>query len=144
MSDSASTPLPELPTPGRFVAGHPGPALKHGRYSKLVRQGALPEQQEAVAAMQERRAAIVADLGADLSQVKQDVVGRYLEASLVADYLFNNVQQHGVLTGKGRTRAAVATYLQVLDRVVRLGQLLGLERRSKQVPNPADWIEGKA
>jgi hypothetical protein len=92
--------------------------------------------------MRERQSSIVADLGEDLSTVKQDVVARYLEASLVADYLFDNVVKHGVLTGKGRTRAAVATYLQVLDRVVRLAQLLGLERQQRRVDVAQAFAQG--
>jgi hypothetical protein len=119
-------------------------AMRTGIHSELVRKGLLPEQQEAVQAMHERRAAIVSDLGDDLSQVKQDVLQRYLEASLIADYLFDNIQHLGVLTGKGRTRAACSAYLQVLDRQVRLGQMLGFERKAKQVPNPADWLAGKS
>lgn len=129
--------------PGQFATSRLS-AMKTGLHSELVRQGLLPEQQQAVQAMHERRAAIVDDLGVDLSQVKQDVLQRYLEAGLIADYLFDNIQRNGVLTAKGRNRAACSAYLQVLDRQVRLGQLLGLERRTRQVPNPADWLEGKA
>jgi len=118
---------------GSFLVGNQA-AVTHGMYARQV-----VEEPQAVAVLQEQRSAIVSDLGADVSRIKGDLVQRYVEASLIADHLFNNVQQHGVLTGKGRTRAAVATYLQVLDRVVRLGQLLGLERRQKRVSDPFEY-----
>jgi len=125
---------------GRFEQGKPGPALKTGARSALVKAGALPEQAEAVAAMQERRAIFVADLGGDLSQLQADTLERYQQACLVADYLFDNIARLGALTGKGRTRAAVSAYLRVLDRQVRLAQLLGIERRARKVGDLTGYI----
>jgi hypothetical protein len=109
-------------------------------YSALLRRGELPSQSEAVAALAERQREIEADLGGteNLSRVHRDAVRDLLRMELIADYLFDRLLESGPLTGKGRTRAATTAYLQVLDRVVRLRQMVGLERREKHV----DPIEG--
>ena len=134
----------------RCEAGHPrpntpGPAMKHGGRSKLVGRGLLPEQAEVLALIAEREAAILKDRGGaeNVGQLTRDLVRRYLEAGLIADYLSNNIVRHGVLTTKGRTRAAVNTYLHVLDRLHRIAGAIGLERAARQVPSPLDYIDGK-
>jgi hypothetical protein len=76
--------------------------------------------------------------------VRLELVGRFLQASVIADHLGANIVRHGVLTTKGRTRAAVTTYLQVLDRLHRLSTAIGLERRQKPVASPLDYLQGKA
>lgn len=137
-------PSDELPADGRDVRGRftlgNTAALVHGGRSQRVAAGLLPEQAEARALMREREQAIVRDLGGDLSQVKADMVTRYLETALIADFLADNIARHGALTGKGRTRAAVTAYLQVLDRQHRLALLLGLERRQKRAVSLADVL----
>lgn len=112
-------------------------ALQHGVYSQQVAAGALAEQAEAVAALDEQRREIETDLGgsAGLSRIRRDLVKRYLETQLIADYLGDNLRRLGPLTGKGKARAATTAYLQVLDRQVRLAQLIGLERTAKPVPS---------
>jgi hypothetical protein len=67
-------------------------------------------------------------------------VTRFLQTSVVADFLGSNIVKHGVLTTKGKTRAAVTTYLQVVDRLTRLALALGLERQAKQVPSIEDFL----
>lgn len=123
----------------RFTPGNTA-SLQHGGRSRRVALGAMPEQAEALAALAEQRKEIEDDLGgsATLSRIQRDIVTRYLEASLVANYLGQNLQQLGPLTGKGRTRAAMTAYLQVLDRQMRLGAMLGLERVAK----PGQTLEG--
>lgn len=105
-------------------------------------QAKLPEQAEVLAMQREKEAAIVADLGGEMniSTIKRDMVGDYLGLRNVALYLGSNIGKHGVLTTKGRTRAAVTTYLQVVDRLTRLALTLGLERRTKQVPSIQDFL----
>lgn len=144
----AATPIPQLPASrvacrrcgqvhpgGRFVAGCPGPRLDSGLYSALLRRGELPSQAEAIAALAERQGEIEADLGGpeNLSRIHRDAVRDLLRLELVAEFLFERLLQAGPLTGKGRTRAATMTYLQVLDRVHRLRQMVGLERRAKSL-----------
>jgi hypothetical protein len=101
----------------------------------------LPEQAEARAALQERVDSILVDLGGGegLSRVAIGLVERHARLELVADYLFENVQRLGPLTGKGNTRAALTNWLQVVDRLHRSATTLGLERRSKPI-NPIDAV----
>jgi hypothetical protein len=141
------SPSAEVPARGRnrgqFVKGEPGPGLRHGGRSILVRLALVDARR---AALGEHRAAILTDLGGyeNVGTLKADLVERYLETSLIAEWLGGNLLVDGVLTAKGKTRAAATLYLQVLDRLHRLTTLLGLERRARPVQNPADWIEGKA
>ena len=98
--------------------------------------------EEVRAALKERELAIVADLGGrdNMSQLKADMVQRYIAASTVADYLEHNIITQGVLSAKGRTRAAVSTYLQVLDRLHRFAGSIGLERKPKPAASLADIL----
>jgi hypothetical protein len=47
------------------------------------------------------------------------------------------MEREGVLTPKGAMRAAVSLYLSVLDRLMKIYQQLGLERRAKPVETVA-------
>jgi hypothetical protein len=78
----------------------------------------------------EQAVAIVADLGGPdtLSTLRRDLIQRYLETANIADYLASHVLRDGVLTTKGKTRAAVTTYLSVVDRLSRLAAAIGLDR----------------
>jgi hypothetical protein len=108
-------------------------SLRHGGRSSRVPVGLMPQQADALAALAERRAELLVDLGGadQLSVVMRDLVQRYLELAMTADYLAANLQQLGPLTGKGRTRAALSAWLAVVDRQQKTAQLLGLERRAK-------------
>ena len=68
-----------------------------------------------------------------MGQIKQDIVGRYLQASLIADYLADNIAREGVLSTKGRQRAAVNTFLSVVNTLHKLAGSIGLERRMKDL-----------
>jgi hypothetical protein len=126
---------------GRFTGGNSF-ALVHGGRSRQVAAGQLPEQVDALAVLADREAAIVNELGGPeaISQIRRDLVTRYLETSTIADYLAANILANGVLTTKGRTRAAVTVYLQVIDRLHRLGVSIGLERRPKPAQSLADVL----
>lgn len=81
----------------------------------------------------------MAEIG-ETSAVKESLARRYVHVGLVAEFLESNFVAQGVLTTKGRTRAAVSLYLTVVDRQVRLAGLLGLERQAKPV-HPAVALE---
>jgi hypothetical protein len=124
---------------GRNIAGCPGSALKHGRASILLGQGRLPSQAEALAAIADRQHEIEQDLGGgeNISRIHKDTIRDLLRLELVGSFLFDRVMESGPLSGKGRTRAATLTYLQVIDRVNRLRQMVGLAR----VPRHVDPLE---
>lgn len=120
---------------GRFLPGNSA-ALVHGLRSERARNALLPGQEERLAVLAERRSALQEDLGgaAALGVIKQDMAQRFIELEVIADTLAADLVRHGVITAKGKQRAAVTTYLAVVDRLNKLAQTLGLERREKQIP----------
>jgi hypothetical protein len=52
--------------------------------------------------------------------------------------LESNLRAQGILTSKGRQRAAWSAYLQTVDRLVRLADKLGLQRGQKQIDAVAE------
>jgi hypothetical protein len=129
---------------GTFAPGN-AQALRHGLYSRQVREALLPEQAEARAAIAEQRRAIEEDLGGaeSLSAITRDLIGRYVELRLIADFLAHQLAAVGPLTGKGRTRSALVAWLGVVDRQQKLAIALGLERKAKRVPSLAEVLDGK-
>lgn len=120
-------------------------AYKDGHSSRQLRSYLL-ESPEAVAALTAHRREIETDLGgcSNLSRVQRDLIGRYVETSVLADWLGGNLVAQGVLTPKGRSRAALSAYLLVLDRQHRLALALGLQRRARPVPSPEQYWQQRA
>ena len=127
------------PSCGCWAAANRG-GLKHGGRSIRVKGALLREQAETLARLADRRYAIEQDLGgADaLSEISRDLLARYVETSVVAEFLAGVLVGSGPLTPRGRTRSALSAYLQVIDRQHRLAGGLGLERRAKRVPSLAE------
>jgi hypothetical protein len=115
---------------GRFVAGCPGPRLRMGWHSALVRSGAATGQQDVLTAA---RLELRGELG-DVGIVKGSLADAFVELGAVRDYLGGRLASEGPLTAKGRTRALLSAYLAVVDRQVRLAQVLGVERRAQSLP----------
>ena len=126
---SRETPASGRDAAGRFVAGAPGPRLTTGEYSVLVRSGAATGRQASVAAL---RAQVRDEVGAG-GAIKRSMADAFVELDCVRAYLGTRLEREGPLTGKGRTRALMSAYLSVIDRQVRLAQLLGLEPRERYV-----------
>jgi hypothetical protein len=130
---------------GRRADGTAGPgntlALKHGLKSER-----LLEDSTLAAVHREMVEALTNDLGGGdaLSAMEAPHVREYARLGLIAESLGHNVLERGALTGKGKTRAAVNVYLQVLDRLVRLGQTLGLKRRTKRASSLAELADQMA
>ena len=126
---------------GRFTAGNQA-AMTTGEYSARVRLEAL-ETEAALAALDERRAVIEADLGGPdaLSAITRDMVGRYVELSALGDWFVARLLAKGPLTTADRTRQMLGSYLQVLDRQHRHAALLGLERRAKRAPSAHELLQ---
>ena len=119
---------------GRFGLGNVG-ALKHGVRSEQVAAGALLPP--GAMTPSEIEAAVLSDLG-DVATIPTGLVRRYAHLVAIAEWLESNMRAQGVMTSKGRARASVSMYLGVADRLVRLGGLLGLERRQKQLGSLED------
>jgi hypothetical protein len=99
-------------------------ALQHGAHSAQMQEQAEPWRQEQIAAIR-------ADLGDDVSTLKAHTIEQAATALVILRHLTQNISGSGVLTAKGKRRAAVTVYMHTLDRYVRLVQLLGLERSAK-------------
>lgn len=111
--------------------------LRHGLYAT-----SLLDRPEVAAFHGEQVAAITADLGgaSELSALAQASVREAARLEVILHALGTELLDGGVLTGKGKMRAAATTYLQVLDRFTRLAATLGLDRRTKKVESFADVI----
>ena len=126
------------PATGRFLPDN-ALSIKDGKYSRRFQDAMLPGQEQLRAAIAERRLEWTRDLGDDLSFGQQDLISRGLRLHVILDTLEENMEREGVLTAKGHARAAVSLYLSVLDRLMKIYQQLGLERRPKPV-NPLDAV----
>lgn len=127
------------PVSGRFVAGNRH-SLRHGLRSEKFHRELLAA---ARASMREHAQAIRADLGRDdVSRLKGDLIARYCELHVLADSLAAHVFASGPLTGKGRTRASTTTLLLLVDRLAKLAQSIGLERRQRAV-NLTEYLAAK-
>ena len=126
----------------RFGAGNTA-RLMHGLRSKRPVEARLGPDQ--LAAFTEEHKQLLADLGGDdqVSVTKRGLARRHSELSVIADTILTNLLQQGVLSTKGRQRAALTAYLNVVDRLNKLAAQLGLERRQKPVDDLQDYINSK-
>ena len=117
------------PKTGQFINNNTC-ALKHGGRSERLMERL---QEEARAELAERRRAISEDLGEALSTIQADLLERYLVAVALMGWMEDRLLAEGVITAKGKRRALYSAYAAQLDRVTRLAQVLGLERRARSV-----------
>lgn len=128
---------------GRFLPGNTA-RLTHGQRSARAANALLPEQEAIRALLKEREAELLSDLGGvDLcGQVKRDGQKSYQRCWVLEETLWADIERNGALTAKGRQRAAMDALLKVMDRRVRLGLMLGLERRTKRIAgNALDYFD---
>jgi hypothetical protein len=131
---ASGSPFPESTASGRnhrgqFMAGHPGPRLTTGEHSRLVRAGVVTGD---IAVLAAARTELREELG-NVGVIKGSLADAYVELDAVRNYLGGRLAREGPLTTKGRQRALLTAYLGVVDRQVRLAQVLGVERRVKDV-----------
>lgn len=116
--------------------------LRHGLKSRL-----LLEQADVSTWHREQVEAITADLGGDvgLSALARASVREAARLEVILAALGDGLLMGGVLTAKGKTRAATGTYLRVLDRFTRMVSTLGLSRRTRDVLtlDAAGYIEAQ-
>ncbi len=123
--------------PGNLAGGLP----KGGLRSPRAQDALLPGQEAMRAVLEDHRRQWLNDLGGDeqLSFAARDLVNRGLRLHVLLDTLEARMEREGVLSAKGRTRASATLYLTILDRVMRIYQQLGLERKVRPV-NPLDAV----
>lgn len=107
-----------------------------------LRSMQLLKQPDVLEWHREQVAAIEMDLGGSdemstLARATAREAGR-LEVILAA--LGEELLEHGVLTGKGKTRSATTIYLKTFDRFLKAATTLGLSRRPRRVPTLAEAL----
>lgn len=139
--EQAKSAVRALRTAGRAPSGRFGPGnggnLKHGlRSTRLL---TLPDVQVWHA---ETVAAISHDLGGDahLSTLQRACVREAGRLEVLAAALGDDLLERGCLSAKGKTRAALTTYLSLIDRFQRMATTLGLARRPKRVEDVTDYL----
>lgn len=115
---------------GRFLPGNTL-TLRHGLYSDR-----LLDQPDVKAWHAQQVAQIEADLGGrgELTALARGLTREAARLEVLATCLGDDLLARGVLTAKGSSRAALTSYLKILDRLGGIAARLGLERRQKPVP----------
>jgi hypothetical protein len=141
-----STPEPATPkrrkvNRGWFKPGQPGPRLTHGLYTD-----AHPAAASIVAEVERFMGAQLADEGgpaADLTARRGALVayrGRIVHKNILK--LSQAIEDRGLFDQRGKLRVAWLQQLgALLDKAVRLDALLGLQRRTRRVQTPIEWLE---
>jgi hypothetical protein len=91
------------------------------------------DRAEALVAIAGKRQELIQHLGGDPSIIQSDLARDYARVAVLIETAAANIEVHGVLSVKGRTRAAVTMLLQLLERRQRWATMLELERRAKPV-----------
>lgn len=115
---------------GHPLAGHPGPALKHGVYAFENRgPAALPADLRI--SVDEFRAQVISDRGGvdTLTAIEGGYVRRLTELETVVRLMASDLAQRGLFTPRGRVRGTFSRWLESLDRWDRFAQRIGLDTR---------------
>ena len=72
--------------------------------------------------------------------MQQAAVREAARLALIMDSLGDDLLRNGVLTAKGKNRAALSAYVMALDRLHKLMTTVGIERRSRRVPTTVAGI----
>lgn len=126
---------------GRQPNGQAGPnntlRLRDG-----LRSRQLIEQPDIAAWHMRQVEIITADLGgaSELTALKSTLVRELARLEVILGAIGDELLQSGALTGKGKVRALTTLHLKVLDRFVKGAALVGLDRRSRQVPSLRDYL----
>ena len=75
---------------------------------------------------------VTRDLGGDIPTTLTRLVSAFSETTLLRESVFMRMAGEPT-TNKGKARALLSAYLQLVDRELRLSQAIGLERRAKPV-----------
>jgi hypothetical protein len=121
---------PQREPNGHFAKGNTL-RMTHGLRCDRAAEAQLPGQEQLAALLPARRAAILAELGGLDTAIARDEVDRYLRLVVLGETIWNDLAQKGVLTAKGKRRAALNAFLAISDRIDRLTNKLGIERKAK-------------
>jgi hypothetical protein len=93
--------------------------------------------------LREKAESIIGDRGGHdgLSTLQIDSAGELAFVLFVLSQWRDHFIEKGLTSPRGRVRSAFPSYLATLDRYIRLAQMLGIDRKAKQAPSPAEWLE---
>ena len=130
VSGASASPAVPRPNRGRFQKGNTK-AGTPGRYSEAVAKALLPEQRETLAILAAHEAGIFIDLGGEdeLSTFERDLVRKYQQLDALAEY---NAARMFASRATVR-REARETFMNALDRQLKIVNLLGAKRRSRDI-----------
>ena len=124
---------------GHVLAGNSAARKTGVRAFETRGPAALPADMRQ--SVDEFRAQVIADRGGvdELTAVEGAYIRRLAELETVTRLLASDLAQRGLFTPRGRVRGTYGRWLETLDRWDRYAQRVGLERRSKPAPSPADY-----
>ena len=108
-------------------------AIKTGTRSLAVR-AALAPAADAIAA------GVTSDQGDAAGTVLARSIGAYGQVTTMRETLFDRMAGEAI-TNKGKARAMLGAYLSLLDRELRLAQLIGLTRSPRRVPTVSELLQ---
>lgn len=123
----------------RCAHGHQAPKSRGLRYLHGGYAESSLESLDALGAIAEKRASLRAHHGGDQSVIETDLSADYCRYDVLIETVAANVARMGVLTARGRTRSSVGLLISLMRERQRLGTLLGLRPRAKEV-SIADWL----
>jgi hypothetical protein len=137
-SESAQPKQPHPLYPERWSDGTQRPAVNGiaRKYPKVETSGPIVEQ-----ALRDRQAAILTDRGGpgSLTTLQQTAIARLTHVVLFIASWEDYFKRSDPYTRQGRVRTGYQAYLATLDRWVRLAQLVGMDRREKDI-SLHDWL----
>jgi hypothetical protein len=126
-------------TPGNLVGAstrfQPGnlSAVRSGERSWLIRHALAPGQEGLRDALASDRAAIVGDLGEDVSTVTGRLIDSLLETIALKTWAVERIAEVGPWGPSGRLRPVVGVFLKAVETQRQLSVTIGLARRAKPV-----------
>jgi hypothetical protein len=87
-----------------------------------------------------KRAELEVHVGGAPSAIQSDLITDYARVDTLIESVAHNIEIGGIFTAKGHARAATTLLLQLMEKRLRLAQILGLERRARPVPNLREYL----
>lgn len=135
--------------PGRWAdgtlrQGFSGPALKSGVYSAGVKRHEVPtDLRQSIDAF---RAGLISDQGgaSELSTIQAGYLTRLCDVEVCCRLIQNDLVTRGLFTAKHRVRSTFDKFLLTIGTWDRLAQRIGMDRRARQVPSLAEFLEQRS
>lgn len=118
--------------------------IVHALKSRAILRDPLDQRTRIGKLHRERVAALTSDLGGDLSVAQSILVDQASRLHLLAQLAWNHLTRVGLFNKRGDAVPAYEAYLRTISREADVLRLLGLERRSKPVPDLQSYLAARA